>query len=463
MPENRGPEILAVDRILSFCRRYRSKFALAAIALCILGIAIPEIRLAFDKTERYRAATTPECCATAVWLKSASCARQTGSWLALCENGKLLPISDEAIADDPGHAFLLGLWARFAGRDATLLDTARLNIGINVLGLAMLAAILIALEAWWAAIVLLALGPVVFVGWFTTAPHWSHIGIASLQAVLPLALAGAAIGTLSRRATVTFIGIGLLGICLGALIRNHIATMGLLVSLLTVAVIAYGRRRHGRGIRDLLLVVVLAVAALGTPHWVLMARDALFPMEAERLLPEHGTSHTLFIGLGSVPNRWGLRYDDKVGVAAAVQVAPDVEAYSPAYYRLMWRLYLDRLTEDPAEVARIYFVKAKALLGDRVLDSAPPLWISLLIALAAQLLASRDRPRGQRLLDRQLWINLVSFAFIGLFVLQGILADHVRMYAVPIGAFLLLLLATTTTNVASWLARRVPGLMKGPA
>lgn len=451
----------AVGRILSFCQRHRSKFAVAAIAFCFPAFVLPEVRLALDTAERYRTETTAEWGATNVWLKSAACARQTGTWLALCENGKLLPISDEAIADDPGHAFLLGLWARFAGRDATLLDTARLNIGIDVLGLAMLVAILIALRAYWAAIVLLALGPVVYVKWFTTAPHWAFIGVASLQSILPLALAGAAVGRLSRRSATVFTIIGLLGICLGALIRHHIAMMGLFVSLSVLAVIAFGRFRHSRGVRDLLLVAVLAAVATTTPRWVLSARDALFAIEAERLIPEHGTSHTLYIGLGAVENRWGLRYDDKMGVAHAAKAAPEVEAYSPAYYRLMWRLYLDRLTEDPAEVARIYWEKAKAVLGDPILDPLPPLWVSLVIAFAVQVLASRDTPRSQRLLDLQLVIGLISFAFIGLFVLQGILAHQARMYAMPIGAFLLLLLATTTTNAATWGTRRSLSLMKG--
>jgi len=442
--------------------RYRF-IAFVAAVLCVLAIGYPEARLAFDKAEPYRTATKAEWGATDVWLKSAACARQSGAWLALCENGKLLPVSEEAIADDPGHAFLLGLWARLAGRDATLLDTARLNIGLNLLGLAMLAAVVFALGAYWTAIVLLALGPVVFIGWMTTAPHWSFIGIASLQAVLPLALAGAASGNLARRSAAVFTVIGLLGVCLGALVRQHIAIMGLLVSLSTLAVIAVGQLRRGGRTGSLLLVAVLTVVAVGTPRWVLMARDALFPIEAGHLIAEHGTSHILYIGLGAVENRWGLRYDDKLGVEAAAKVAPDVVPYSPAYFRVMWGVYFDRVMEDPAEVARIYYEKAKALLTDRILDSAPPLWISLLIAFAAQLLASRDRPPGQRLPDRRLIITLVSCAFIGLFVLQGVLAHPMRIYAAPIGAFLLLLLGTTTSNAAAWIARRVRSLLKSAA
>jgi DNA polymerase III gamma/tau subunit len=40
---------------------------------------------------------------------------------------KLVPISERAIADDPGHALLLGLWAVAKRSHATLNDVARLN------------------------------------------------------------------------------------------------------------------------------------------------------------------------------------------------------------------------------------------------------------------------------------------------------------------------------------------------
>src|SRR6266850_2123487 len=72
---------------------------------------------------------------TNVWLKSSECARVRGVWLALCgDNGRLIPISEEALGDDPGHALLLGLWAIASGEVATLVDVARLNIALNSLG-----------------------------------------------------------------------------------------------------------------------------------------------------------------------------------------------------------------------------------------------------------------------------------------------------------------------------------------
>ena len=57
--------------------------------------------------------------ATNVWLAAADCALERGVWLAVCEQGKLVPMSERAIADDPGHALLLGLWAMATRRHAT--------------------------------------------------------------------------------------------------------------------------------------------------------------------------------------------------------------------------------------------------------------------------------------------------------------------------------------------------------
>jgi hypothetical protein len=39
--------------------------------------------------------------ATNVWLAAADCALERGVWLAVCEQGKLVPMSERAIADDP--------------------------------------------------------------------------------------------------------------------------------------------------------------------------------------------------------------------------------------------------------------------------------------------------------------------------------------------------------------------------
>ena len=98
--------------------------------------------------------------ATNLWLESTDCALERGVWLAICEHGKLVPISERAIADDPGHALLLDLWSMATHRRATLPDVARLNTLLDTIGLLALAGLLFSLRAYLSAVVLMWLGPV---------------------------------------------------------------------------------------------------------------------------------------------------------------------------------------------------------------------------------------------------------------------------------------------------------------
>ena len=118
--------------------------------------------------------------ATRVWLESSQCALERGVWLAVCENGKLVPISERAIADDPGHALLLDLWSMATRSRATLPDVARLNTLLDTLGLLALAGLLFSLRAYVTSIALMWLGPVEYLGWMGISPHWSFIGLVSL-------------------------------------------------------------------------------------------------------------------------------------------------------------------------------------------------------------------------------------------------------------------------------------------
>src|SRR5690606_29166053 len=98
---------------------------------------------------------------TNFWLKSAGCARETGAWLVMCrDDGRLIPISEEAIGDDPGHALMLGVWAILSAEAVSLVDAARLNIVLNTAGLVMLAAFLFGMRAYLCALLFLYLGPV---------------------------------------------------------------------------------------------------------------------------------------------------------------------------------------------------------------------------------------------------------------------------------------------------------------
>ena len=404
-------------------------------ALLVLG----PFNRTFKDAERYGYLTDimpGDWGATNIWLDSTGCAVDRGVWLALCENGKLVPISERAIADDPGHALLLDLWSLATGKRATLPDVARLNTLVDTIGLLALAGLLFALRAWLTAIALMALGPVEYLGWMATSPHWSFIGVASLAAVLPMALAGRELGLLSRRGGALWITAGLVFLALATLIREPIGIMGVLLSLGAAAVLLVRRPKR---IAGLALVSVLALAAFTTPRWVVAARDAAFDMQPAQRLARHGISHTLYIGLGFVENKWGIRYEDAYGEEIASKAQPPLVFASPEYFRLAGQLYFARWAEDPIEVSRIYFEKAWMLLGRPTLYPGPPFGIVLLIGLI-HFLAATALGAWRRIGFMQgLVIEAVAVGFLLLFLAQAMAALPSHNYVMPVNAFVVVL------------------------
>jgi hypothetical protein len=161
--------------------------------------------------------------------------------------------------------------------------------------------------------------------------------------------------------------------------------------------------------------------------------------EAAQRLATHGLSHTLYLGLGFVENKWGIRYDDDYGEKIAGQAQPPVVFCSPEYFRLMWKLYLARWAEDPVEVARIYAEKAWMLLGTPTLYPGPPFGIVLAIALVHFLAATAFGAWRRLDFMQGLVIEGVAVAFAGLFLAQAMAALPSHNYAMPVNAFVLVL------------------------
>lgn len=424
----------------------------ACAALLVLG----QFNRTFEDSERYGylADIMPsDWKATNVWLDSTDCALAHGVWLAICEQGKLVPISERAIADDPGHALLLDLWSISTGRRATLPDAARLNTLLDAIGLLALAGLLFALRAYVASIVLMWLGPVEYLGWMGTSPHWSYVGVVSLAAVLPIATAATTLGLLSRKNGRLWIVAGLLFLALATLIRESIGMMGFVVAAATIALLILRRHR----LVPLLVVGVVALAAFTAPRWVVAARDAAFDMQPAQRLATHGISHTLYLGLGFVENKWGIRYDDDYGEEIANQSG--VVFCSPEYFRLMWKLYLARWAEDPAEVLRIYLEKAWSLLGTPTLYPGPPFGIVLLIALIH--LAGATALGAWRRIGfvQGFVVESVATAFLLLFLAQAMAALPSQTYAMPVNAFVLVLLGV----IVEFFARALRGAVTSRA
>ncbi len=163
-------------------------------------------------------------------------------------------------------------------------------------------------------------------------------------------------------------------------------------------------------------------------------------MQPAQRLATHGLSHTLYLGLGFVENKWGIRYDDDYGEEIANKADPPIVFGSPDYFRLMSKLYLARWAEDPLEVSRIYAEKAWRLLAVPTLYPGPPFGIVLLIGLL-HLAAATALGAWWRIGFLQGFIvEGVAVAFLGLFLAQAMVALPSQTYALPANAFVLVLL-----------------------
>ena len=137
------------------------------------------------------------------------------------------------------------------------------------------------------------------------------------------------------------------------------------------------RPRTRQRIAPLLLAGVLALAVFTTPRWVVLARDASFDMQPAQRLATHGLSHTLYLGLGFVENKWGIRYDDDYGEEIADKADPPVVFCSPEYFRLMWKLYLGALGRGSRRGGAHLPREGVALLAMPTLYPGPPFGIVL--------------------------------------------------------------------------------------
>ena len=421
----------------------------AVLILCLLPLTFSGVKQEYEQAHRqYGELEKASWFATNVWIEAAECARETGAWLTICDNGKLSPIANHLKADDPGHALLLGLAARLKNGSISLVDVAKLNTLINLVG--MLSVVVLLFSVGYKSILtfmlivpvfsyfsLMSLSP--YFNWITVSPHSGFVGAASMAFILPITILLSGHGYLTGMSRVLFLvmGVGLMG--LASLIREPISVMGVVVSVGAIIYLAFNKPGQRW---QLLIMLLVTILAWQSPRWVLMARDAFFPIEPAKYIQTHGISHTLYVGLGAAgDNKFGIRWLDSDGADAVKEVDQRIAYVSPEYYQILWRLYFDRVKQDPVEVGRIYYVKLTEILQYRLPDWSLPLW-QFLIGCGVLLAVVYRRRFWQTInLGSAPILIITASAFIGLFIVQGMLAHPHRQYAHPIGGFVFIIWA----------------------
>jgi hypothetical protein len=136
----------------------------------------------------------------------------------------------------------------------------------------------------------------------------------------------------------------------------------------------------------------------------------------EREEPSPHIWHTMYIGLGYLPNDYRIRYEDGVAAARVQHDAPGTRYLSARYDTVIRRAYFSVVRHHPLEVLKQYAAKVLVTAA----DTAPYLLILLLTA-PAMLLIDPERS------VRRLWL-LITLPAIVLAALQALIAIPLEPY-----------------------------------
>jgi len=158
-----------------------------------------------------------------------------------------------------------------------------------------------------------------------------------------------------------------------------------------------------------------------------------FIQEKSLFYAGHGISHTLYVGLGVVDNPWGIEWNDLNGEEAVKRYDSNIPYISPEYFKVIQKLYLNIIKGHPIEVAKIYWEKLKLYGQLPHFSKYIPVMLLVLILLYFF-------QRGLITFD----LALVGSLFMGLYILQGVLAHPLHYnansmllcFVIIVGAFI---------------------------
>jgi hypothetical protein len=371
------------------------------------------------------------------WLEAAHCARERWMFLVFCDQERLIPYEEKSLADDPGHALLLGLVGIFGHADPTKRSVVRVNIGITAIGLLLLAG-LFAYARWHVAALIVLAFPGVDGLWAYMSPdvHGALIGLFGFAISLPVAL----VVTRHRNSrpvmfwTTVALGTGLLTVAVW--VREPIGLIGCVTSLLVAAVMTLQglRRRDWEGARRFAVVTALVVLAFNSTALLLLTRDLAYGLPAGAHNRGHGLSHNLYMGLGwEAGNPWGIKWDDGQAHVDAARIDPSVVYVSPRHYEILRKRYLEIVWSDPAGVAALYAKKIRALLRLRLPPARAVRLGDALFGLGAGLAVGGVLSR-LRVIEAgaELRLALILTVPALLCLLQGVLTLPVAMFVFPV-------------------------------
>jgi hypothetical protein len=285
-------------------------------------------------------------------------------------------------------------------------------------------------------LLLLTVGPWLSDQLHALSPHPAQFGCACFAAIFSIAILESPVGT-KKRTFVIWMAAGIVAIAIASVFRQAIGLMGTVTGLLFAAVYTF-RLGPRNNLAFGLIVAIALLASYKAPYLILRARDIAFQLPPSTMLEQHGIWHNLYIGLGVVPNPFGIEWSDDYARSAVNRADPSVILLSPRYFDMLRNWYFSILFHHPLEVAAVYLKKLSITLNSELPSNLRliPLWmvtlVTVTIAVATRYLSSKKK-----------WLSSdgvisVSCVYITLFIGQAMLFHYSIQYLFPIQLFILL-------------------------
>lgn len=271
------------------------------------------LRLGFQlKNDSLQFTNGNEAARVDVWINSSECSARTGKFLVTCNDDSTFnPVDSVSIADDRGHNLILNLYSVTTRNAASTLTLVRLNMLINWLGVLSLAVLLIVSGFQKIGIVWMIIWSVLGFMWRIHGPDVYSISLGlSCFSIILVILAHMCVDANSKWLFLRYLILAVLISVICNLMREAIGMIAIIASLMTALATLISRFSWRRCTYFFLLTLFLLPTFRTPTKLILNARNSAYSISPSEFISSHGLSHTLYLGLGAVPNPWGIIWDD---------------------------------------------------------------------------------------------------------------------------------------------------------
>lgn len=363
------------------------------------------------------------------WLDSVNLYLQTGKLLMLPENIRL---EDGSIGEDQGYPFILSTIGKFTGqKEMTFGHFTHFNYALYVV-----------LGATTAVLLFLSFGnlivPVAFYYIYLKSNmynggvdhHWM------MAAFLPFYLAFVIFLVRCRHNThplLLFIYFLIAGVANTIREGDGVVALFLFAAFVAIILIQDGFKKTR--LRKKFIITALLIFIYLAPLLILSSirahrNNVYFNGQKSVMITHHGLWHNAFMGLGYLPNPYGIRWDDSSVLPLVRKVNPNANYLTNEYFGILRQLYFKHVFEHPQFFLENLLAKLSAThlylasLFPQTFSSAPAFIqeYSLYLVLLGMYLVSRG--------SKQLMTNFgLLIMALGAAMLPGLIAVPTGFYS----------------------------------